>query len=318
MGNQPRGGQSVLIYVSPERPTRMLYVEPHAGVQPVVQLIRAARHSVDINAYLIDDRRILDAIRADTQRGIRVRVIMPSRPYHVGAATVRREYDDLATAGAQVHWAPERFDHRFAYDHAKYIVDDGGRGETLIGTANFTRAAFHRNRDYLWISGSHTVGHALDEVFSSDWNDRRAGTAPRNTGTVIVSPGGEQALIKVLRQPGAIDLESEEFGFVPRISDALENKGHLASIIVPGTLNRYDRRNLEPLQRRGVEVRHLRRPRLHAKMIVGSNLAFIGSQNISWTSLNHNREVGIVLHGRAVAELRAQFDRDWRHASPGA
>lgn len=296
----------------------MLYVEPHAGVQPIVQLIRAAKRRVDINAYLIDDRRILDAIRADTRRGIRVRVIMPSRPYRIALSTVRREYRKLAEAGAQVHWAPERFDHRFAYDHAKYIVDDDGRGETLIGTANFTRAAFHRNREYLWVSRDHAVGHALDEVFSSDWNDRRAGTAPRSIRTVVVSPGGERALLKVLRQPGAVDLESEEFGFVPRISEALENKGRLASIIVPDTLSRYDRRNLEPLQRRGVKVRYLLRPHLHAKMIVGDRLAFIGSQNISWTSLNHNREVGIILHGRAVAELRAQFDRDWRRASPRA
>jgi cardiolipin synthase A/B len=294
----------------------MLYVEPHAGVQPIVQLIRAAKRRVDINAYLIDDRRILEAIHADARRGVRVRVIVPSRPYRIALATVRREYRKLAAAGAKVHWAPERFDHRFAYDHAKYIVDDGGRGETLIGTANLTRAAFHHNREYLWVSRDHGVGHALDEVFSSDWNDRRAGTAPRSIRTVVISPGGERALLKVLRQPGAVDLESEEFGFVPRISEALENKGSLASIIVPDTLSGYDRRNLEPLQRKDVKVRHLLRPHLHAKMIVGDRLAFIGSQNISWTSLNHNREVGIILHGRAVAELRAQFDRDWRHASP--
>jgi phosphatidylserine/phosphatidylglycerophosphate/cardiolipin synthase-like enzyme len=53
-------------------------------------------------------------------------------------------------------------------------------------------------------------------------------------------------------------------------------------------------------------------------MIVGDRLAFIGSQNISWSSLNHNREVGIILRGQAVDTLRAQFNRDWRRASPRA
>ena len=296
----------------------MLYVEPHTGVQPVVQLIRAARHSVDINAYLIDDRRILGAIRADTRRGVRVRVVVPSRPYRVGAATVRREYRHLAAAGAQVHWAPERFEHRFAYDHAKYIVDDGGRGEALIGTANFTYSAFHHNREYLWITRNHAVDHALEQVFAADWNKRRAGAAPRTVHSLVISPGGERGLLKVLEQPGAIDLESEEFGFVPRINNDLERKSRLVSIIVPTDLGHYDRANLAPLQRHGVNVRHLSSPRIHAKMIVGDRLAFIGSQNISWTSLNHNREVGIILCGQAVNALRAQFERDWKRASPGA
>ncbi|MEJ2654990.1 MAG: phospholipase D-like domain-containing protein [Acidihalobacter sp.] len=228
----------------------MLYVEPHAGVQPVVQLIRSARRSVDINAYLIDDRRILDAIRGDTRRGVRVRVVLPSRPYRVNAATVQHEFDALASTGAEIRWAPARFEHRFAYDHAKYIV------------------------------------------------------------------GGEQAILKVLDQPGAVDLESEEFGFVPRISNALERKGRLANIIVPRTISHYDLGNLAPLRRDGVNVRFIRHPRMHAKMTVGDRLAFIGSQNISWTSLNHNREIGIILHGQAIDTLRAQFNRDWRKASP--
>ena len=296
----------------------MLFIEPHAGVQPVVQLIRAARHSVDINAYLIDDRRILDAIRADTRRGVLVRVIMQSVPYRVSAATVQREYHDVADAGAEARWAPVRFTHRFAYDHAKYIVDDDGRGESLIGTANFTYAAFHDNREYLWTTRDHAVGRALEEVFTADWNNRRAGAAPRALDSLVISPGGEQNLLKVLAQPGAIDLESEEFGDVPRINGDLKRKGRLASIIVPAKLGRYDRGNLAPLQRDGVNVRHLARPHLHAKMIVGDRLAFIGSQNISWSSLNHNREMGIILRGQAVDALRAQFNRDWRRASPRA
>lgn len=295
----------------------MIYVEPHAGVQPVVQLIRAARRSVDINAYLLDDRRVLDAIRADTRRGVRVRVVMPSRPYGVSPATVQREYRNLAGAGAEARWAPARFTHRFAYDHAKYIVDDGGRGGVMIGTANLTWSAFHSNREYLWIGRDRAVGQALETVFQADWNNRRAGAAARAAASLVVSPGGERALLKVLGQPGAVDVESEEFGFVPRIRNALERKGRLASILVPDDLNRYDRGNLAPLRRDGVNVRHLARPHLHAKMIVGDRLAFIGSQNISWTSLNHNREIGIILRGRAATALKAQFDRDWRAAAPG-
>lgn len=296
----------------------MLFVEPHAGVRPVVQLIRAARHSVDINAYLIDDRHILDAIRDDTHRGITVRIVIENRPHGASAAWVQREFNELAKTGAEVRWAPPRFTHRFSYDHAKYIVDDDGQGGFMVGTANLTWSAFHHNREYLWIAREHDVAHALAELFDADWNNHRAGADPRKPVALVVSPGGERALLKVLDQPGAIDVESEEFGFVPRISKELRQKGRLASIIVPTTLDRYDLGNLAPLRRDGVNVRFLAHPHVHAKMIVGDHLAFIGSQNISWVSLNHNREVGIILRGRAVDALRVQFDRDWRHASPRA
>lgn len=295
----------------------MLFVEPHAGVQPVVRLIRAARHSVDINAYLINDRRILGAIRADTRRGVRVQVVMELRPHHVAPATVQREYQALAAAGAEVHWAPLRFSHHFANDPAMYMVEDGG-AQSLIGTANFTYAAFHHDREYLWISHNRAVGRALEQVFNADWNHRRAGAAPRRAKPLVISPGGEQALLKVLEQPGPIDLETENFGYLPRIRHALEHKGRLASIIVPPHLSHYDLGNLAPLQRHGVNVRFLSYPHMHAKLIVGEQLAYIGSQNIRWVSLRHNRGVGIILHGRAATALRAQFEHDWSRASPKA
>ncbi|APZ42297.1 phospholipase D-like domain-containing protein [Acidihalobacter ferrooxydans] len=294
----------------------MIYVEPHAGVQPVVHLIQAAHQSVFINAYLIDDRRILAAIHADTQRGVVVQVLLESRPYHVHASWVQHEFQMLINAGAEVRWAPSRFAHRYAYDHAKYIVDDAGKGRALIGTANFTYSAFHRNREYLWTTTNTTITHALAGVFEADWTRQHVGAGPRAARSLVISPGGERALLKVLQQPGPVAMESEELGDVPRISAALERKGKQVRIIVPTNLSRYDRGNLRPLQRAGVGVRYLGSPHPHAKMIVGDTLGFIGSQNISWVSLHHNREIGIILRGRALSVLRRQFNRDWSKATP--
>lgn len=294
----------------------MLYIEPNTGVEPVVKVIQQAQHSVEINAWLIDDRAILSAIRSDVRRGVIVQVIAESRPQGVPYLRVVREYQLLAAAGAQLRWAPPRFTHRFAQDHAKYIVDDDGKGPALISTANFTYAGFHKNRDYLWISHNPIIARVLAKVFQADWNRRHAGAVARNVPNLVISPGGEKALIEVIDQPGPIDMQSMEFGYIPRINYAFERKGKLARIIVPIDLSAYDRGNLAPLIRHGVQVRFLNKPYPHAKMLVGNRLAFIGSQNISWVSLHHNREVGIILRGRAVKMLRQQFDRDWETARP--
>jgi phosphatidylserine/phosphatidylglycerophosphate/cardiolipin synthase-like enzyme len=54
---------------------------------------------------------------------------------------------------------------------------------------------------------------------------------------------------------------------------------------------------------------------MHTKMIVGGSEAFVGSENFSQTSMEANREMGLLLGGRDIEDLQAQFDRDWNRAN---
>jgi len=56
---------------------------------------------------------------------------------------------------------------------------------------------------------------------------------------------------------------------------------------------------------------------MHAKMIVGNHLAFIGSENFTQTSLEKNREMGLLLNGGDIGKLQAQFNQDWKMAGGG-
>jgi cardiolipin synthase A/B len=57
---------------------------------------------------------------------------------------------------------------------------------------------------------------------------------------------------------------------------------------------------------------------IHAKeIVVDGREAFVGSQNFSWTSLQENRELGIVVSDREILSQLAQtFAGDYRGASP--
>jgi phosphatidylserine/phosphatidylglycerophosphate/cardiolipin synthase-like enzyme len=51
---------------------------------------------------------------------------------------------------------------------------------------------------------------------------------------------------------------------------------------------------------------------LHAKLIIADDVAFVGSENISLTSLSKNREVGVlVLEPDQQAIVKRQFEADW-------
>ena len=51
---------------------------------------------------------------------------------------------------------------------------------------------------------------------------------------------------------------------------------------------------------------------LHAKLIIANDVAFVGSENMSFTSLSKNREVGaLVFEPSAFMPIKTQFEADW-------
>jgi phosphatidylserine/phosphatidylglycerophosphate/cardiolipin synthase-like enzyme len=293
----------------------MISICPQSGVAPVIRFLDDARTSLGINVYYLSSKPILLAIAADVRRGVKTYVIVDGAPYRMSRATVAREISQIKATGANVHIAPARFEGRYRFDHAKYAVS---YGEILIGSANWDRSAFHRNREYIERSTAPNLVTALERIFRADWYGQMAGAAGRaGAPTLVVSPGSEPALARLIDQRGTVDIETEELGDDPAIIRAIEAKGRNARIIFPMTLSQKDRSRVADLQRAGVQVGFLpKKPvYMHAKMIVGQSAAFIGSQNFSASSLNVNREIGIILYSAGDrSALRRQFDIDWRHA----
>lgn len=281
----------------------MLFIEPHAGIAPFIRFIKEAQGDLDINTYLVTDHQIFAAIRAAVDRGVRVRVLVARRPY---GGRPRGETKRLDATGAQVRWAPRRFTGPYVFDHAKYMVS--GRASE-IGSANLTWSAFHKNREYLWIGHKVAIARALRAVFLADWQRRAAGPGPRKR--LVLAPGATAALVHTLEGPGRICIETEELGRDRALLTALRTKGRAIRLLLPSRLGSYDRSIARTVASYGVHIRYLTKPYLHAKLIAGAQHAFLGSENFTATSLNHNREVGIVLKGLDARTLDRRCERDW-------
>jgi len=300
-----------------------LYIEPHAGPAPIVQLIQSARREVSVGVYYLSDRPILRALKAAHERGVDVRVIIEGKPYGMKPWQVKKEEREIEATGATLHLAPYRFtshgDH-YAFYHAKYVCSGY---ECEIGTANFDWSAFHRNREYLYVTKDPAVVKAANTVFNADWTAAQGGNrrAPAWTHRVLVlSPGTSAAqIISTIDQPGPIEIESEEMGPYRPTLDAIARKGHLARVILPASINAEDKRDVAFLRSHGVQVRLMpvKPIYIHAKAVISSNEAFVGSENFTQISLEDNREMGLLLNGKPVSELQAQFNRDWARAAHG-
>lgn len=293
----------------------MLSIEPYDGPAPIIHVIDSAHHEISAGVYYLTDRPILAALKAAHARGVDVRIIIEGKPYGMKPWQVAKEERAIEATGASLKLAPYRFeshgDH-YAFQHSKYLCNGH---ECEIGTANFDWSAFHRNREYLYVTRNAQVVQAANAVFNADWNNRRAPAFAHQV--LVLSPGTSAAqLLEVINQPGPISIESEELGPYAPILDALAAKGRDLRLILPASINNEDKRDVAFLQSHGCQVRLLpvKPVYLHAKMIVGNRLAFIGSENFTEVSLNDNREMGVLLNGSDLGKLQAQFNKDWVRA----
>lgn len=296
-------------------------IEPQAGVSPYLNLINGAKHTIDVEAYLVTDADVVQALKAAASRGVKVEVIVAGDPYHDSSAVAQEQLEFSGSAVA-FRLAPARFEGDWVYDHAKFLVADAGTsgGVGIIGSSNIDYSGLgDGNREYDFLTGQPSIVNALSAVFRADWTGQRAAVSVRQA--IILSPGAEPAIVALISSAKqSIDIETEEFGYISGVMQALEAalKRHVAvRIVVPASISRYDAQNLKTLSQYGARIVRLSTPYPHAKLIiVDGQAAFLGSQNFSTTSLDKNREVGVELHGNTVPALESDFSADFALGQP--
>jgi phosphatidylserine/phosphatidylglycerophosphate/cardiolipin synthase-like enzyme len=239
--------------------------------------------------------------------------MVDEKPYGMNSSKVSSEANSIKSTGAQFKWAPSRFTsqgHNYAFYHAKYMCNTH---ECEVGTPNFDWSAFHKNREYFDITSNQKVVKTINTIFNSDWNRLNAPAWVHQS--VVLSPGTSAGnLLAVIKQPGRIFIESEELGSYKNILYSIASKGSNAYLILPSSLSRADMKNVNFLKTHGVHIRFMnaRKRYMHAKLIVGDKIAYIGSENFTYTSLYYNREIGVILDGQQdIATLDNQFRKDW-------
>jgi phosphatidylserine/phosphatidylglycerophosphate/cardiolipin synthase-like enzyme len=88
---------------TPALPVTGVFIEPGDGRAPILDEIQGARHSIDLEVYLVSDDAILRSLEEAPRRGVAVRVILEEQPFGGGGgqeAVVAR----LASAGIAVRW----------------------------------------------------------------------------------------------------------------------------------------------------------------------------------------------------------------------
>src|SRR5687768_7601598 len=196
---------------TPALPVTGIFIEPGDGRAPLLDEIRAARHAIDLEVYIVSDEVILQSLEEAQRRGIRVRVILEEHPFGGGGGQ-DEIFARLENAGIAVRWG----NPVFRFSHIKMMVVDDA--VTLIMNQNLTQSAFTANREFGVVTNQPDAVQAAAAIFAADWT---RGAEP-DPGPLVVSPTNarEQLLALVDSARVSLDLYAEVLRD-PQLLDAL-------------------------------------------------------------------------------------------------
>lgn len=276
-----------------------LVVEPDAGPQAVLDLVTSARASLWMEMYLLTDDRAIAALVGRATAGCDVRVILEPAPYQQEEAN-QAAFDRLAAAGADVRWSLPRF----TYTHAKAFTVDHAR--LVVLTLNLTGAGLAGNREYVAIDDDATDVGAAEAIFAAD----ALGASAATLGRLVTSPESSRPALLTLigGARAALALETEELTDAAVVGALLDARarGVAVTLAWPGPAAAAGA-PFTTLAAAGATVRAVGAPAIHGKVLVADGAAlYVGSANLTPTSLDANREIGLLLaQPNTAAEVTA-------------
>jgi phosphatidylserine/phosphatidylglycerophosphate/cardiolipin synthase-like enzyme len=289
-----------------------VWAMPESSRDRIVQLLDAARTSIDLEIYQLQERRVVKALEDAAARGVKVRVML--EPRTVGAQNFVAVSAELGRAGVTVQKTPAVFDSAHNVDHAKFCIIDGK--ELLFGTGNLVRSGLggvtedvYANRDF-WVedvrASSVKTARAL---FEGDWAGKPITTA---LGDLVVTPDNADARIVALvdgarRRLDVYNQSLDDADLVARLV-AAKQRGVVVRVLLgyqPGFGGAPPKNDtaIQQLKTAGIDAGYLTKHYLHAKAIVADDVVYIGSQNFTNGGLRNNREFGEVLSDAKAVDV---------------
>ncbi|MCQ4083532.1 phospholipase D-like domain-containing protein [Streptomyces sp. RB6PN25] len=281
--------------------TYSLIVQPDQGIQPIYDLINSARQSIDLTMYELVDTTAQKDLVAKEKAGVKVRVILDQRRRSTNSST----YTYLKNNGVGVVWSSSTY----YFTHEKTMVIDGT--QAVIMSGNMTSQYYTADRNYSVTDTDSADVAAIVKVFNADYATKSV--TPGDGHHLVWSPTDSQSQLLALIKGAQSNLyvENQEMGdtnVVCALSAAVR-RGAKVEVVMTNSGNTYAS-EFNTLTSAGVKVSTYAASAplyIHAKAIVAdqgtsNEKVFVGSENFSDTSLNKNRELGIILNDTKIAD----------------
>jgi phosphatidylserine/phosphatidylglycerophosphate/cardiolipin synthase-like enzyme len=316
--------------VTPPSTDVSIIVEPNGNdASELVAAIKAATKSVYVVVYQLDNSEVVSAIQNRQAAGLDVKVILDgstsSKSFNQNAFTAINS----AKANTAI-WSSSAF----TYTHEKCVILDGK--EAWIMTMNLDQSSPRDDREYLAVDDDAADVAEAQSIFLADY----AGTSITPTGNLVVSPTNSRADLVALigTATKSLDIEVEEFsdtdsnGIVDAVV-AVAKKGIPVHVTIANTTldSTGPTANADVKAAGGSVVMSggtdtgssASNPYIAGKTILidcitGTCAAgYVGSENFTANSLEHNRELGVILSDPTeLAKIYTAVTTDFSKGTP--
>ncbi|WP_228555091.1 phospholipase D-like domain-containing protein [Catenulispora pinisilvae] len=292
-------GALLLVPAAHAAGTYNLLILPDQGENAIYNFINTATKTVDVTMYELRDTTVTSALVSKEKAGVKVRVILDGKQTTVNSAA----YSALQAGGVPVIYSSSAF----TYTHQKTITVDGAT--SWISTGNLDTKYYATSRDYSVFDTDQNDVSAVEQVFGADFTD--TSITPSDGDNLVWSPTDSQTHLLALINGATktLDVQEEEFQDPALVSAivAAAQRGVTVRCVLENESGTYNS-EISQVEAAGVKVTQYTSSTgfyVHAKAIVAdygtaSAKVFQGSENFSDNSLNHNRELGLIISDAGV------------------
>ena len=305
---------------SPTTALHTLIVEPDDGKTAILDAIRKAETSIKLTIYEVDDPDVIEELESAAGRGLDVRIIYNYYSFSEEKQEyIKKAMEALEAKGIRTKPANEKY----TYTHEKTFVFDDDK--SIIMSFNLQPDYFSSTRDFAIITTSLPEVSEIGKVFEADWLYQ---DVTPSVESLVWSPvNSREKLIKLIQSAKkTMEIYNEEVLDEEVIEELIKAaKSGVEVRFISAQLKGWDGTDSnipgrKKLNENGAYAKYGDFLYIHGKMILvdyGTNnsRAYVGSENFSSTSLDKNRELGIIVEEKEIIDrIHSIFNIDWEKA----
>jgi cardiolipin synthase len=267
-----------------------LIVSAQDRLPALLDVIRQARARITLSLFRCNDEAVFDALKAATERGVAVEVLVTSRAKG-GQKKMAKLWRALEQTGASLH----SYTDPVVKYHPKYLVAD--EGPAIVASLNLTRKCFRKTFDALVITHDPAVVTGLRRLWTADCGGQEM---PADiTDRLIVGPERARRQFTALIEEARTSI---------RLIDAKLSDPDLVSLL-----------NAKRAAGMTVELfsaKQLGDLKSHGKiMLLDDQTVVVGSLALAALSLDFRREVAIVVKDAPAVAVAVELFKAVRDAA---
>ncbi|MCX6824079.1 MAG: phospholipase D-like domain-containing protein [candidate division SR1 bacterium] len=266
----------------------------------------ATKYNLDLRTYEFTQKDFKTTVKKLAASGVNIRIIVEDKKFQQFQNTLKVLSQEFS--GYKNIQLKSDKQMGTEYIHAKVNLFDSG---FIIQTANLTKSSFASNREHFFQSTDSGVRNSLHTIFEKDWAGTKLTMKDIHPNLVICNINCRGVIEQLLTLAKESIIIQTQYITDDALRTILKTKKTLPEfkLLVADTSD-----NDELIRYFGNEyARKFKQYYNHTKMIlIDHKTLLLGSMNLSATSLDKNREIGIILlDPTIITEFATQFTKDW-------